>query len=103
MCSLTSSVDRCEAARVIRCPIDTVHSLPHTFSFILPHRKGFGIRSFSQGFYHLLQPGGKTHQVDLYGRETGKETRKTFMIACTQLILLLTLRLCPTSQCNFGS
>src|SRR5713226_5760135 len=43
MCSLTSSVDRCEAARVIRCPIADLHSLPHTFYFIIPHRKGFGM------------------------------------------------------------
>src|SRR5260370_3120980 len=43
MRSLTSSVGTCEAARVIRCPIADLHSLPHTFSFILPHRKGFGI------------------------------------------------------------
>src|SRR5260370_38529555 len=43
MRSLTSSVDTCEAARVIRCPIADLHSLPHTFSFIIPHRKGFGI------------------------------------------------------------
>src|SRR5712692_10302700 len=43
MRSLTSSVDTCEAARVIRCPIADLHSLPHTFYFIIPHRKGFGM------------------------------------------------------------
>jgi len=45
---LTSSVDTCEAARVIRCPIADLHSLPHTFSFIIPHRKGFGINTLSK-------------------------------------------------------
>src|SRR5258708_3539853 len=45
MRSLTSSTDRCEAARVIRCPMYHVHSFHIVFSFILPHRKGFGIRS----------------------------------------------------------
>src|SRR3954469_3802865 len=29
MRSLTSSTDRCEAARVIRCPMCDLHSLPH--------------------------------------------------------------------------
>jgi hypothetical protein len=29
---------------VIRCPMYDFHSLPLVFSFILPHRKGFGIK-----------------------------------------------------------
>src|SRR5713226_9096803 len=62
MRSLTSSVDTCEATRVIRCPIADLHSLPHAFYFIIPHRKGFGItyRGHADGVQAVVwSPDGK--------------------------------------------
>src|SRR6266446_4569758 len=69
MRSLTSSVDTCEAARVIRCPIADLHSLPHTFSFILPHRKGFGIRMTQEECIREIDRGNTFFVVGADGSE----------------------------------
>ena len=42
-----------------------------------------GSGNVAHGVHQLLQPDGQTHQLDLYDREAGAETRKAFMIACT--------------------
>src|SRR5713101_9545868 len=70
MRSLTSSVDTCEAARVIRCPIADLHSLPHTFSFIIPHRKGFGITIAKERMLEI----NPMAEVHLFGQELNGET-----------------------------
>jgi DDE superfamily endonuclease len=47
-----------------------------------------GTRNLSQHVYRLLQSGCQTHQLDLYRREAGTQTRKAVMIACTKRDIL---------------